>query len=192
MRTGLIFYFIIIVSLITGFLYVAFFTIDEFFLISKTMSSSVTVILFVFFIFFIFIQFFPQAEINFDEEFFIVVLTIVFIPLFIIMFAFCYISFGLDNQYQKSDYLYFSIVTFTTLGYGDIKPDGYSKFFAASEALLGFLFVPILISQFVRLAADVREGAARRFGGNTREASETHHFEQDPQLISDDVSGKDI
>jgi hypothetical protein len=37
------------------------------------------------------------------------------------------------------DFLYFSIVTWTTVGYGDIKPSPDSRMFAASEALLGYL-----------------------------------------------------
>ena len=47
------------------------------------------------------------------------------------------------------DYLYFSVVTFTTLGYGDISPLGIARGFAALEAILGFIFTPILIAAFI-------------------------------------------
>lgn len=46
--------------------------------------------------------------------------------------------------------LYFSVVTFTTLGYGDILPLGISKFFAAIEALLGGFILALFVVVFVK------------------------------------------
>jgi hypothetical protein len=39
------------------------------------------------------------------------------------------------------DYIYFSFVTYTTVGYGDIVPVGPIRFIAASEALNGWLLL---------------------------------------------------
>lgn len=52
-------------------------------------------------------------------------------------------------------YLYFSVVTFTTLGYGDLHPrEGFCRFLAGSEALLGAalmaLFVVALTRKYTR------------------------------------------
>ncbi len=46
--------------------------------------------------------------------------------------------------------LYFSVVTFTTLGYGDILPIGISKLFAAIEALLGGFILALFVVTFVK------------------------------------------
>lgn len=48
------------------------------------------------------------------------------------------------------DCLYFSVVTFTTLGYGDILPLGISKLFAGLEALLGGFVLAIFVVVFVK------------------------------------------
>jgi hypothetical protein len=40
---------------------------------------------------------------------------------------------------------YFSVVTFTTLGYGDIVPIGFSKLVAIVEAFCGLFIVPLFI-----------------------------------------------
>lgn len=45
--------------------------------------------------------------------------------------------------------LYFSIVTATTLGYGDLVPMGFSKALAASESILGFFLFAVVISKLV-------------------------------------------
>lgn len=45
---------------------------------------------------------------------------------------------------------YFSIVTFTTLGYGDITPKGLSRFFAAIEALVGSFTLALFVVVFVK------------------------------------------
>lgn len=42
--------------------------------------------------------------------------------------------------------LYFSVVTFTTLGYGDIQPMGWCRLVAASQALCGILFTPLFVA----------------------------------------------
>jgi len=41
------------------------------------------------------------------------------------------------------DALYFSAVTFTTVGYGDWRPEGAARFVAAAEALLGLLIMAL-------------------------------------------------
>lgn len=52
------------------------------------------------------------------------------------------------------DFLYFSIITWTTLGYGDIKPSLVSRMFAASEALLGYLFMGLYIAVIFNLITE--------------------------------------
>ncbi|MBU7025782.1 MAG: two pore domain potassium channel family protein [Theionarchaea archaeon] len=46
--------------------------------------------------------------------------------------------------------LYYSIVTFTTLGYGDIHPLGYSHIIASVEALTGAFFIALFVVVFAR------------------------------------------
>jgi voltage-gated potassium channel len=51
---------------------------------------------------------------------------------------------------NESDYLYFSFVTLTTLGYGDILPvNSMTKALVIIEAISGVMFVAILISTLV-------------------------------------------
>lgn len=49
--------------------------------------------------------------------------------------------------------LYFSIVTFTTLGYGDISPIGLSRFIAAIEACTGSFTIALFVVVFVKRMA---------------------------------------
>jgi hypothetical protein len=59
-----------------------------------------------------------------------------------------------ENIYHLLDTLYFSIITFTTLGYGDITPQGFSRFLASTEALMGSfslaLFVVVFVKKMIR------------------------------------------
>ncbi len=48
------------------------------------------------------------------------------------------------------DTLYFSVVTFTTLGYGDLTPVGLSRFFAAVEAFTGSFTLALFVVVFVK------------------------------------------
>ncbi|MCT9096824.1 pentapeptide repeat-containing protein [Haloarchaeobius sp. HME9146] len=54
----------------------------------------------------------------------------------------CSVEFDLELWFTS---LYFSIVTFTTLGYGDIQPEGFSRYVAASEAVIGASLMALLV-----------------------------------------------
>ncbi|MCP5209081.1 MAG: pentapeptide repeat-containing protein [Hahellaceae bacterium] len=45
---------------------------------------------------------------------------------------------------------YFSVVTFTTLGYGDLAPTGITRLFAASEAFIGSFTLALFVVVFVK------------------------------------------
>jgi hypothetical protein len=74
----------------------------------------------------------------------------------IFSYAGLYRHFGLVNAggattQDAFDCLYFSLVTFTTLGYGDFLPIADARFIAASEALVGYVLMAALIAIFARL-----------------------------------------
>jgi len=48
--------------------------------------------------------------------------------------------------------MYFSFITWTTLGYGDVTPLSSGRVFTAVEAFLGYLFLGILIAAVIRTA----------------------------------------
>jgi hypothetical protein len=55
-----------------------------------------------------------------------------------------------DNKIDSTlSALYFSVVTWTTLGYGDIKPSPKSQIYAATEAILGLIHMGVFIGIFV-------------------------------------------
>ena len=83
------------------------------------------------------------------DEFALVILLINMIAT-IWTFSFIFQRYGLYNGdgdliTDKITCLYFSIVTWTTLGYGDLRPSLDSRFYAAIEALLGYIYMGILV-----------------------------------------------
>lgn len=92
----------------------------------------------------------------------IILLTSIVILIFACIFFFSGIfyndtlnAFSWQNSLHQNIYiflnsLYFSIVTFTTTGYGDILPIGITKVFAAMEALLGGFILAIFVIVFVK------------------------------------------
>jgi hypothetical protein len=90
----------------------------------------------------------------------VVRLLLVFIAS-ILLFALAYELLGhSDMQGLKSsdgaigsylECLYFSVITISTVGYGDITPLGWSRAFASFEAVFGLTFVGYAISQIVSL-----------------------------------------
>lgn len=79
----------------------------------------------------------------------------------LVALAFSY-SFGALDQYgatvfgsegPTTQYMYFSMVTITTLGYGDLAPVGtLARYLATSEALIGQVFLVTVVARIVALA----------------------------------------
>jgi len=53
--------------------------------------------------------------------------------------------------HDSYDAIYFSIVTWTTLGYGDFRPTPDARAWAAAEAFSGYLFMGILVGLIIGL-----------------------------------------
>ena len=54
--------------------------------------------------------------------------------------------------HQQSEYLYYSFVTLTTLGFGDLSPTvGLPQALTALEALIGQVFLVTLVARLVTL-----------------------------------------
>lgn len=78
-----------------------------------------------------------------------------------LLFAFLYIAvdpligasfFVQPGEHQESEFLYFSFVTLTTLGFGDLSPSvGVPQALVALEALLGQVFLVTLVARLVTL-----------------------------------------
>ena len=78
-----------------------------------------------------------------------------------LLFAFAYLAldpirdtpfFAQAGPHQESEYLYFSFVTLTTLGFGDLSPAvGLPQALTALEALLGQVFLVTLVARLVTL-----------------------------------------
>lgn len=61
-------------------------------------------------------------------------------------------SRNLDGRLDFSDFVYLSFTTLTTLGYGDITPiSPYARSATSLQAILGVLYIAILISRFVSI-----------------------------------------
>lgn len=87
-----------------------------------------------------------------------------------LLFAFLYLAvnelrtdpfFAQPGQHAQGEYLYFSFVALTTLGFGDLSPSvGLPQALTVLEALLGQIFLVTLVARLVTLW--VRQG-----GGDT-------------------------
>lgn len=77
-------------------------------------------------------------------------------------FSTLYYLFGVygENGIVKNDWYvsaYFSIVTFTTLGYGDFKPVSTLRIVAATEAVVGYFYMAITVGAFIYAAIEEKE-----------------------------------
>lgn len=75
----------------------------------------------------------------------------------VFVFAGIYRGFGLDLNAPLVDYdvaLYFSVVTWTTLGYGDFAPASELRLLAALQAGLGYLFLGLTVALVANLISD--------------------------------------
>ena len=65
---------------------------------------------------------------------------------------------GLDDVVERNEFVYFSFVTMTTLGYGDIVPVSQpARMLVVLQAVIGQLFLVILVARLVGMVGDRRE-----------------------------------
>lgn len=82
--------------------------------------------------------------------------------------------------------IYFSTVTFTTLGYGDFQPVATLRLVAAGEALLGYLFLGLLVGAALQTVSRARGGdtvgsVSKHQVKAHRDADQTRQIGQDCQ-----------
>lgn len=65
-----------------------------------------------------------------------------------------------DSRHDLADTIYFSVVTFTTLGYGDFQPSSGMRGLAAAEALLGYVYLGFLVGAAVHWVSMNRAAAS--------------------------------
>ena len=71
-------------------------------------------------------------------------LVFIFFPLLYFIFG------GITKVRTPLDYLYFSIVTATTLGYGDLQPIGWCRLIASTKAIFGTFMWAVFLVVFAR------------------------------------------
>ncbi|WP_209505145.1 MULTISPECIES: potassium channel family protein [unclassified Ruegeria] len=79
-----------------------------------------------------------------------------FIQVVPFLFAAVYGAFGYNDNcvvgaQGPGDVLYFSYVTFTTVGYGDMSPTGLCRGLAVSEAVTGYILLGMFVAAAVAL-----------------------------------------
>jgi hypothetical protein len=71
----------------------------------------------------------------------------------ILLFAIMYKATGLgsDRALDNFSYVYFSVMTMTTVGYGDIRPVAWGRVIAVFQALSGYMYLGLFIGITVSL-----------------------------------------
>lgn len=85
---------------------------------------------------------------------------------------------GMSSKYELSEKIYFSIVTFSTLGYGDISPIGWVKYLAALQAISGPITVGFFIYGYGRYQQRVERRKNDEELKQLRENSEQEKFDR--------------
>ncbi|MTI01306.1 MULTISPECIES: potassium channel family protein [Alphaproteobacteria] len=86
----------------------------------------------------------------------LMLMGISFIQVVPFLFAAVYGSFGYDDvcvtgANGPADVLYFSYVTFTTVGFGDLRPVGMCRALAVAEAITGYILLGLFVAAAVGL-----------------------------------------
>jgi len=93
----------------------------------------------------------------------IAILLLFYLPLVLYAFARLYQAGGLVHNgevtHEFGSALYFSVVTWTTLGFGDFQPVENLRLWAAGQALFGYFFMAILVALFLQILSRGQEKA---------------------------------
>lgn len=97
-----------------------------------------------------------------DQSFEKLYFYVCIMPFILLYFALIYRAFGVIppgseevvTQLSWTDTYYFSVVTWTTLGYGDFRPgNDIVKWWVIAEVLLGYLYMGVFIGKLLLLGA---------------------------------------
>jgi len=91
-----------------------------------------------------------------SDQYLMFIFFLMCISININVFAEIYESLGVYDHdgnlvEDSNDAKYFSIVTWTTLGYGDFRPSVAARPYAATQALLGYFFMGILVGKVISI-----------------------------------------
>lgn len=115
-------------------------------------GSALAIFIPLFFIFLITLTFGPVAR-NWRLITVIIGMIVANVLIIILLFAneYRWLDFK-DGKICFLDAMYFSVVTWTTLGYGDISPLGAARAFAAIEAFVGYMIMGLLVAALTVMA----------------------------------------
>ncbi len=100
--------------------------------------------------------------------------------------------FAQPGQHGPSDFVYFSYITMTTVGYGDLSPaTGFPRTTSVLEALMGQIFLVVLVSRLVAMytpgsAASRRARLRARFEGSASVAGDDQSDVDEPGADPDE------
>jgi hypothetical protein len=79
---------------------------------------------------------------------------------------------------EFSDCLYFSVVTITTLGYGEIQPiNDAGKFFASLEAIFGIIIIGLFLNSLWQSFSEKIEATQKKAIANETERKNIHEIQ---------------
>lgn len=70
------------------------------------------------------------------------------------------------NEVTFGDAVYFSIITEATLGYGDIRPTGWSRVLACCQVVLGLVLAGVIVAKITAMQGKELRMVARRASGD--------------------------
>lgn len=109
------------------------------------------------------IEFALRSQKNSYLNFFLYLAGVVFM---VFAFGFIYAQLGTlplqNTDFEKlKDGMYLSFMTWTTVGFGDVQPIGYSRVVASIEGIFSYISMAFLVAWILNLKAD-KENAEQR------------------------------
>jgi ion channel len=97
--------------------------------------------------------------------------------------------FAQSGQHGTPDFVYFSFITMTTVGYGDLSPaHGFPRTMAVLEALTGQIFLVVMVSRLVALFTPTQRATRRALRARAvGDASQATELDDDERATDDDA-----